>query len=193
MNLKIIRKNYDALSLRERYSLFERALDRDDKSEIQAIVSASPKTLFQLTDFYFFKETVRLLQIANLLERLKYQEMFDLFFEHREEIADADIEKFETTVDNILLCGYLYRIETDAWQAVGDEFGFDVQDFRQMMSKDFMTFGILEIKDKTMRELSFTDEGAKIAVERKNLNSVGLKTLETQTAKYRQILLEAEK
>ena len=88
--------------------------------------------------------------------------------------------------------GYLYTIETDAWKAVGDEFGFDVQIFRQRMAEDFMTFGLLEIKDEMMRKVAFTKEGMTKVCESKKMNSSELKTIETQMAKYREILIKAE-
>lgn len=193
MNIKTLRRNYDALSLRERYGLLEQAIDRQDDSEATAIVAASPKIAFQLVDFYHLKQAADALQIANLLERLKYQEMFDLFFEHREQIAETNPEKSEKMLDNILLCGYLYSIETDAWKAAGDEFGFDVQGFRQIMADDLMTFGLLELKDEMMRELAFTEDGVRKVLERKKMDSAEMKTLENQTAKYKKILIKAER
>lgn len=187
MNLKSIRKNYDALSLRERYLLFERALEREDESEINAIVSASPKRDYQMIDFYELSKSVNNLNLVNLLERLKCQELFDLSFESLEK-SDS-----ENSLDNILLCGYLYTIETDAWKAVSDEFGFDAQGFRQKAANDFLTFGVLEIKDEMMRRLAFTEDGVRKVLEAKKLSLSEMKTLENQTAKYRGILIEAEK
>ena len=173
MNLKTIRKSYDLFSSRERFSLFKKACSRQDESEINAIVSASPKILYQVVDFYSFHESVNDLNLVNLLERLKLQEIFDLFFQ---QFKETDFEKlseadFENSLDKIYQCGYFYTIETDAWKAVGDEFGFDVQDFRQAMAKEFMTFGLLEIKDKTMRQTAFNEEGMRNI--KKNMEKAG--------------------
>lgn len=186
MNLKTIRNNYNALSLHERYVLFKKASDRQDESEMNAIVLASPKLIYQFVDFYKFNEAVNDLNLVNLLERLKYQEMFDLAFQN------LDKSDFENSLNKAMTFGYLYTIETDAWNAVGNEFGFDVQIFRQRMAKDFMTFAILEIKDETMRKVAFTEEGMTKILESKNLNSSELKTIETQKMKYRDILIQTE-
>ena len=186
MSLRTIRNNYHALSLRERYLLIRQAFDRQDESEANAIILASPKIPYQLVDFYKFSEAINDLNLVNLLERLKYQEMFDLTFQNLER------SDFENSLDKVLTFGYLYTIETDAWKAVGDEFGFDVQIFRQRMAEDFMTFGLLEIKDEMMRKVAFTKEGMTKVCESKKMNSSELKTIETQMAKYREILIKAE-
>lgn len=187
MSLKTIRNNYHTLSLRERYLLMRKAFDRQDESEANAVILASPQIHYQLIDFYVLNESVNDLNLVNLLERLKHQEKFDLTFQN------LDKADFENALDKLSVIGYLYTIETDAWKIVGDEFGFNVQTFRQKMAMDFLTFALLEIKDKMMRNVAFTETGMKKVLEEKNMNPSELKTIETQTAKYREILIDAEK
>lgn len=190
MNLKNIRKNYDALSLRERYLLFNKAANRNDESEINAIVSVSPKLSYKLVDFYNFHEAVNDLNLVNLLQRLRFQEIFDLLYQ---KVNSSKSEKFEQALDDLLLCGYLYKTETDAWKLIGDEFGFDVQDFRQKMANGFLTFGLLEIKDELMREVAFTEEGIRKIAAEQGLNLSEVLTIETKKSEYREYLIQAER
>ena len=79
MNLKTIRKNYDAFSLRERSLLFWKAIWRKDQSEIDAIISASPKLYYRISDIVRLADNILILHLSNLLERLNYLTMFEVF------------------------------------------------------------------------------------------------------------------
>jgi len=189
MNLNSIRKNYDALSLRERNSVYWKALMRNDESEMDAIVSASPKFYFRIVDIAKFADDVLSLHLLNLIERLNYSAIFDLFIELSKETNEENCVR---VFDSVLWTGYLYRIETDAWKAVGDEFGFDVEEFRERLSKDCLAVEQMQIKDELMRKYSFKDEGVSRILEENGMNPTDVKTLETQIEKYRRILINTE-
>ncbi|HMS38921.1 MAG TPA: hypothetical protein PKE69_01755 [Pyrinomonadaceae bacterium] len=189
MNLKSIRKNYDALTMRERYSLFWKAIMRNDESETDAIISASPKLNFRIADIAKFADDILTLHLLNLIERLNYSAMFNSFIELSQTKNEQDIEN---VINNLLLTGYLYRIETDAWKAVGDEFGFDVEVFRERLSNEYFAVELMQSNDALMREFSFQDEGVKKIMKEKKLNPAQMKTLESQTQKYREILITSE-
>ena len=185
MNLNSLRKNYDTLSFRERYSLYQMASVRRDESEINAVVLASPKSNYTQVDFAFFDEKVLILQLENIFERLDHSIRFDLFLNARDKTD-------EKLTDGIFSSGYLYTIETDAWKVVGDEFGFDVEGFREGMAADYLPIRMMSSNDEMMRKLAFTEEGMRKIAADKNFDSSGLKTLKTQTEKYREILTAAE-
>lgn len=189
MNLKSIRKNYDALSMRERFALYWKAAMRQDESEAGAVVAASPKLDLRVVDIAPFAEDVLTLHLLNLIERMNYAAMFEVFLGLSD---DEDEERFERISDSLFLAGYLYTVETDAWNLIGDEFGFDVEDFRRRSAVDYPAVEFMNVKDEMMRKLAFTEEGIKKVAERNRMNVSELKTLETQKAKYREILTKAE-
>lgn len=190
MNIKNLRKNYALLSMHERLALYEKALFRFDSSEADAIVAASPKTTWQVTDFYFLQEKVFQLQIHNLFERMKFYGSFELFLEFS--LETENIDKFERLTNNVMLSAYLYKVETDAWQIAGKEFGIDVEGFRELVAKDIFAFKKMELQDAYIKSMAFTDEGVKniIASEnrRKVVKSNEIKTLESQIEFYKELL-----
>ncbi len=185
MNLKTLRKNYDALSFRERYSIYQNALLRNDDSELNAIILASPKLTYKQVDFAHFDELIMTLNLANLIQRLDYSARFDLFLNHKN-------RESERIIDCLFLTGYLYVIETDAWKAVGAEFGFDVEGFRKKMSESCLAIRLMNLNDEMMRKISFSKEGIEKFAEEK-IDFSEIITLESEIKKYRDILIDAEK
>ena len=51
---------------------------------------------------------------------------------------------------------------------------------------------MMSSNDEMMRKLAFTEEGMRKIAADKNFDSSGLKTLKTQTEKYREILTAVE-
>ncbi len=191
MNLKSIQKNYDLLSMRERFSILDAARIRDDEREIEAVYAASPQKSYRVVDFYFFRQTVLALHKLNLIERLNHQARVMWFLEAIEEKESKEAEMYS---DCIMLGAYLYIIETDAWALVGDEFGFDVRGYRERLAKDSFALSQLEQRDAALREVAFTEDGAKEMIAR-NLStemSEGIKTLHSVADMYRAVLLEEE-
>ncbi len=101
MNLKSIQKNYDLLSMRERFSIFDAARIRDDEREIEAVYAASPQKSYRVIDFYFFRQAVFALHKLNLIERLNQQAMVMCLLEAIEETESKKAEKY----DDCLLLG----------------------------------------------------------------------------------------
>ena len=98
MNLNNLRKNYDTLSFRERYSLYQMASVRRDESEINAVVLASPKSNYTQVDFAFFDEKVLILQLENIFERLDHSIRFDLFLNARDKTDENSRTAFSLRV-----------------------------------------------------------------------------------------------
>jgi len=115
------------------------------------------------------------------------------FFLNAEEEKDSD--KSEQYSDNIMLAGYLYVIETDAWALVGDEFGFDVRGYRERLAKESFAISRLECWDTALRDVAFTEDGAKGMIAKTTSVEAGenIKTLQSVAEMYRAILLEEEK
>ncbi len=126
----------------------------------------------------------------NLLERMKFYSNFEIFLEVA--LETEDIDKFERMTNNFMLSAYLYKIETDAWQIAGNEFGVDVEGFRELVAKDIFVIKKMELQDEYIKSMAFTDEGVKnvIASEnrRKVVKSDEIKTLESQIEFYKDIL-----
>ena len=192
MNLKSIQKNYDLLSMRERFSIFDAARIRDDEREIEAVYAASPQKSYRVVDFYFLRQAVLLLHKHNLIERWSQQTMVEHFFEAMER---AKGDKAKNYSECLMLAAYLYVIETDAWTLVGDEFGFDVRGYRKRLAMDSFALIQLERRDGAMREVAFTEDGAKgmIAGTASTKAGENVKTLQSVADMYRTVLLEAEK
>jgi hypothetical protein len=189
MNLKSIQRNYDLLSMRERFALLHAASIRQDENECSAIHAASPRLTYRVYDFHFYADKVFQLHNINLLERWNHQSTFE-FFHDFEDLEDG---KFEKYLNSAMLSAYLYVIETDAWKAVGDEFGFDVVSFRERLAKESLAIRQLELYDSILRKFALTEDGARkvIAQNTSKETAENIKTLESVIEQYRSILLES--
>ncbi|MGI8545395.1 MAG: hypothetical protein ACR2MD_18215 [Aridibacter sp.] len=184
-NLKLIQNNYDQLSRRERFGLYQRASLRNDIAELNAIEAATPKRTFDVIDFYFLREEIYRLDTVNLLQRLGHFTMFEMFmnFAHREN------ESFEKHIDSARLSAYLYKIETNAWEIVCDELGFEVNWFRKLSSKISFAVEMMEMKDELMQKMAFPkDEAIEFMKEVSELESFEVKTVEQLIKQYQSFI-----
>lgn len=190
VNIKSIHKNYDLLSMRERFSIFDAARIRGDKREIEAVYAASPQKSYRVTDFYFFSQVVFMLHKVNLIERWNHQTTAEFFLN-----AEGDGDKSEKYSDSMMLAAYLYVIETDAWALIGDEFGFDVQSYRERLAKESFAISQLEGWDAALRKVAFSENGAREMIARISPAeaSENVKTLQSVAEMYRAVLLEEER
>jgi hypothetical protein len=164
----------------ERLSLADQAVARNDKSEREAIVAASPRVVFSQPDYSELSEKIIITRLCNLITRLNYIMMFDIF----------GIVEVETT-DQMRLAAYLYVRATDSWRAVCDEISVS-PDFNQQTSRLLVAVEVLEFKDSLLREFTFTESEAKDYVE-KRCGSGDMKTLATETKAMREALGLAHK
>lgn len=190
MNIKSIQKNYNLLSMRERFSIFDAARLRDDEREIEAVDAASPRKSYRVIDFYFFKQAVFMLHKINLIERWNHQTIAERFLE-----AKGESDKSEKYSDILMLTAYLYVIETDAWVSIGDEFGFDVLSYRKSLAKVSFAVRQLECWDAALRKVALTEIGARELMARSVSTDAAenIKTLQSVAEMYRAVLLEEEK
>lgn len=181
MNLKTIQKNYDLLSVRERFALFQSALCRLDGNEIVAILANSPHKSYRMPDIHFFIEAVFYLHSVNYFARLNHAEVFITLVR----LNDKDDESYR-------MSAYLYVIETDAWSLVGEEFGVDVLAWRMRMAKDYMNINLLERRDSILREEAFNEDEARKYMSKFNVKPHEITTLSTIAERYRDVLLRSE-
>ncbi len=87
MNIKNLRKNYHRLSKRERLILYDSAENRDDQSEMDAILLATPNEDWTKPDFALQAEQLLKLRLVLLVQRLKHcrEAMFWLALAESEE------------------------------------------------------------------------------------------------------------
>lgn len=184
-NLKLIQNNYDQLSRRERFGLYQKASLRNDIAELNAIDAATPKRTFDVIDFYFLREEVYRLDAVNLLQRLGHFTMFEMFmnFVYRE---NNNLEKH---IDSARLSAYLYKIETNAWEVVCDELGFEVNWFRKLSRDLSFAVEMMDIKDELIQEMAFSeDESIEFMKEVWEVESFKVKTVEQLIKQYRSFI-----
>ncbi len=157
-SLKTIKNNYGLLTMQERFALFQQACHQTDENEINLIIAQSPRKDISAVDFFHLRDEVYRLDILNLLERLHHCRMFEL------SIRDAANTKNKKDSDRcnqfVSLNAYLYKTETDAWQFVCDELGFDANCFRETSAKICVSVEMMNVKDKFIRDCAFDENEA---------------------------------
>lgn len=179
MNIKSLRRNYDELTRLERLSLADNAEARDDENEIRAIVSASPREHFSQPDFYDLKREITTARLCNLIARLGYIMLFDLFI--RSENSDS-----ERTFGDARLSAFCYVRATDSWKAVNDELGLR-PNFGAEIAEYLFAIEVLNQKDGFLREIAFTEAEAKEFIRAKTGNDK-IKTLDEEIKAIREAL-----
>ena len=81
MTIKTLRKDYENLSMLQRLSLLDNAISRNDDSEAQAIMAASPRKSYSQPDYCDFFDQINHIRLCNLIFRLGYMMNFNLFRE----------------------------------------------------------------------------------------------------------------
>ncbi len=140
MNIKSIRRNYENLTMLERFSLLDNAVSRGDESEIKAIVAASPKESFRQVDYYDLMQEIKTFRLCNLIFRLGYILNFDFFLE-------CDFEEKEEISNDTKLAAYLYVHATDSWKAVNDELGLR-PNFEEELAEHFFVIEMMKPKEE---------------------------------------------
>lgn len=151
MNIKTLRKNYKELNTIERNSLFISALIRKDKSEENAITSASPKTLWEIPDFTHLYGKVLSLQMIVIIEKANAWTNWQTFCEFEGERTD----------EHSRLALYFFFVYSDAWTAVCEYLKIDADALEKMLFPDSFLVMRLAFIDDAFRELAFTEKEAK--------------------------------
>ena len=179
MNLNAIRKNYKALTLIERNALFISALQRDDKSEIDAIYAATPRKHFSEIDFYELRHNLIALQMIVMIEKADHFNLALMF-------SEAEHPKYEGMGGLSL---YFFFTVADAWKAVCKEIGVDADAFEQMLFPNRCFIYRLADIENTFRDLAFTEaEATAFCKKRYEFNGTLAFTLENKIAEFRKFL-----
>lgn len=177
MNVKSLRKNYAALTALERNSLFISAVMRKDKSEENAILAASPKTLWEKADFLNLYANVLSLSMVVMIHKADAWTNWQLFSEMDGEHADE--------LSRLAL--YYYFVYTDAWAAVCEQLKINAEAMKEKMFPDCFLLWRLAIVDDAFRDLAFTEAEARAFINRQVEGEFQM-TVENKTAEFRKFL-----
>lgn len=193
-SLKSIKTNYKFLTKAERFGLFQKASLRKDERELAAIYEATPKKDWKVIDFYFLREEIFRLDTINLLSRLGHSNMYDVFMNFAANKQNEE-KANDYFCDSASLSAYLYVIETDAWQIVCDELGFEVNWFRKLADEICFAAQMMSMKDEIMRQFAFDENEARAfmqnSAKKVKVKFTGeIKTLDQQIKFYRDFIEE---
>jgi len=184
MNIKTLRKSYKDLSKIERHSLFISAILRKDKSEENAVLSASPKILWEKADFINLYAKVISLQMIVIIHKadawINWQTFIGLETEQDEERSRLAL--------------YYFFVYSDAWTTVCEQLKIDSESLAEMLfPNNFILWRIVSI-DETSRELAFSEAEARDFIHRFTESEAKLEmTLENKIAEFRNFLDLPEK
>lgn len=187
MNIKNLRKNYGNLTKLERLSLADNAIANDDESEIDAIISASPRENFSQVDYYDYLKDITHYRLCNLIVRLNYVMLFDYFYQcGLEKLKNKSVSNAERYFDDARMSAFLYCRAKDSWQEVNDELGLR-PNFDKEISEFLFAYDLLIEKEIVMREMAFSLDEAKEMMKRKTGNNY-VKTIEEEKQDIRKAL-----
>ena len=187
MNIKNLRKNYGNLTKLERLSLADNAIGNDDESEIDAIISASPRESFSQVDYYDLLKGITHFRLCNLIVRLNYVMLFDFFYQCGiENLINKSSSKAKKYFDEARMSAFLYCRAKDSWQQVNDELGLR-PNFDKEISEFLFAYDLLIEKESVMRELSFSLDEAKEMMKRKTGDET-VKSVEDEKKEIRKAL-----
>lgn len=179
MNLNKIRKNYESLTFIERNALFISALQRNDKSEIDAIYAASPRKTYSEIDFYQFKQNLITLQMLVIISKTNY-------FNSALMLSETGNTKHKG-IEGLIL--YFYFTVADAWKVVCKDIGIDSDAFEKtLFPNDSVIYRIVDF-EKSFRDLAFTEsEAAMFCKKHRQFDGKLAFTFENKIAEYRAFL-----
>lgn len=195
MNIKSLRKNYDQLSRRERLILYDSAENRDDESEMDAILLATPNERWIKPDFSCEAEQLLKIRLIMLVQRLKHCRETMFWFALAESQALSNRKKADDNFffDYASLQAYFYCVSVDSALAIYQEIGLDLEAWKAKENEIFGFDFVDERTDKLMRSIAFTEAEAEAFI-----NEIGKQhgykkvtlgfTLEKETKSLREIL-----
>ena len=195
MNLKSLRKNYDKLSKRERFILYDAAENRDDKSEMDAISLATPNEDWIKPDFALQAEQILKLRLVQLVHRLKHcrDAMFWFSLSIKEELTTKSAKKDRFFYESARLSAYFYCVNVETSHSIYEEIGLDIKAWETKEAELFDLDFADEMTDAQMRSLAFDEKEAeafinKIGKEHGIKNIVLGFTYDKEFKSYREIL-----
>jgi hypothetical protein len=157
MNIKKLRINYKNLSLKERLILLDSAELRDDESEIQAIVSASPKETWKMCDFVESKNKLQTFRFIRLIQRLKHLSecLLWLYLSERktEEISGSFF-------DSACMEAYFYCVHKQVDEAIFKEIGLDNTAWKERENESFNLDFEKKLAEEYLISIAFSEAEA---------------------------------
>ena len=168
MNIKSLRKNYDKLSKRERFILFDAAENRDDKSEMDAILLATPNEDWIKPDFALQAEQILKVRLLMLAQRLKYcrEAMFWSSLSVKEEQTNNREKKDRAFYDYARLNAYFYCVTIETSYSIYEEIGLDIDAWKAKESELFGFDFVEEMTDLQMRVIAFDEKEAEAFINK---------------------------
>ena len=168
MNIKSLRKNYDKLSKRERFILFDAAENRDDKSEMDAILLATPNEDWIKPDFALQAEQILKVRLLMLAQRLKHcrEAMFWLSLSVKEEQTNNREKKDRAFYDYARLNAYFYCVTIETSYSIYEEIGLDIDAWKAKESELFGFDFVEEMTDLQMRVIAFDEKEAEAFINK---------------------------
>ncbi|MGC2238641.1 MAG: hypothetical protein WA584_20980 [Pyrinomonadaceae bacterium] len=195
MNIKNLRKNYDQLSKRERFILYDAAENRDDKSEMDAIMVATPNEDWIKPDFALQAEQILKMRLVMLIQQLKHcrEAMFWFALSIEDERTNGHKKRDEFFYESARLSAYFYQVNVATLTAIQKEIGLDVEAWETQRNKLFDFDFAAEMTEQEMEHLAFSKEEAeafinKIGNERGIKNIVLGFTVEKELSGLRELL-----
>lgn len=188
MNIKALRKDYQNLTMFQRLALLDNAISRNDDSEAEAIVAASPRKTFSQTDYCELFEQIAKIRLFNLIFRLGYIMSFDFLLIGQLDrlINKSSLKAVKRIDDDLRLGAFLYVRATDSWDAVNKELGLR-PNFDEEIGEHLFAIDLMRSKDQTMRAIAFSEDEAKAFV-RKRTGIDEFRTMEKEIEAYREFL-----
>lgn len=188
MTIKTLRKSYENLTMLQRFSLFDNAISRDDESEAEAIIAASPRKTYSQPDYCDLFEQISKIRYCNLIFRLGHMMTFYHFLEIINEKLEGEMspKEDERFCINLRIAAFLYVRATDSWNLVNNELSLRTT-FDTEIGEILYSIDLLQSKDAMMRELAFTEDEAR-AYLLEQTGSDAMKTIEDEVEGYREYL-----
>jgi len=195
MNLKTLRKNYDKLSKRERFILYDAAENRDDESEMDAIMLATPNENWTKPDFALQAEQILKLRLMMLAQQLKHcrDAMFWFALSLEEEKSKNHKSRDKFFYESARLSAYFYRVNVESLKEISKEIGLDTEAWENKRNKLFDLDFVSEMTDSEMQNLAFSEKEAEAFINR-IANKKGIKkvvlgfTFEKEMKSFRELL-----
>lgn len=195
--LKTIKNNYDLLTKVERFILYDSAENRDDKSEMDAIMLATPNEDWIKPDFALQAEQILKMRLVMLAQRLTHcrEAMFWFALSIKEELTNKSKKKDRFFYDFAKLNAYFYCVNVETSHSIFEEIGLDIDAWKAKENELFGFDFVDEMTDSQMRNLAFDESEAeafinKIGKEKGFENIVLGFTYDKELVKIREILKE---
>jgi hypothetical protein len=151
VNTNALRKNYDKLTVKERFSAIEAAVSRHDDDELRALNDAAPRKTYSVVHHRFLSEAFLSLAMLHRCAQLEKAGLLLL-------IHTFDNERGERIFPDLLALANQYRRDGEAWRQICAEYSIDPA----AMLADLPGDGVIELSGEMIEILA--DEPDPVAV-----------------------------